>query len=386
MRQKYFLLFLIVCLLPAFSSILAQDEEQINYFQMEPLDDSLFIHIQQELFIDPPDPKAEIIADVRDPNNQTISIKGSLYPFLALSPELRAKIVTYPFKINLEENINYGSVFTRVIEKVKINKIASPPSKQQISSTLWYINPFFQLFGGERFGIPIKKDVGLSFGVGTRYEGPLNTNFLEANFHILGAYGGAFTNIDPLINTFSDENQNNLIVTSGLQIGYVIPFGNFFELSYLSVVDDFTTEQRASYLSTKRATVVLNDTGGVKYQARLLEGSYMNWELRYPIKILGSTRGRLYIAQYIDEWHLGFDFREMSLAGSTFDLWFDAMPTNKYRNPQYVINLTVQKIAESWAFSAFSIGPSLILSRKSDGKFGVIKIFFNMRLKMGSSL
>ena len=386
MRQKYFLLFLIICLLPAFSSILAQDEEQINYFQMEPLDDSLFIHIQQELFIDPPDPKAEIIADVRDPNNQTISIKGSLYPFLALSPELRAKIVTYPFKINLEENINYGSVFTRVIEKVKINKIASPPSKQQISSTLWYINPFFQLFGGERFGIPIKKDVGLSFGVGTRYEGPLNTNFLEANFHILGAYGGAFTNIDPLINTFSDENQNNLIVTSGLQIGYVIPFGNFFELSYLSVVDDFTTEQRASYLSTKRATVVLNDTGGVKYQARLLEGSYMNWELRYPIKILGSTRGRLYIAQYIDEWHLGFDFREMSLAGSTFDLWFDAMPTNKYRNPQYVINLTVQKIAESWAFSAFSIGPSLILSRKSDGKFGVIKIFFNMRLKMGSSL
>ena len=386
MRQKYFLLFLIVCLLPAFSSILAQDEEQINYFQMEPLDDSLFIHIQQELFIDPPDPKAEIIADVRDPNNQTISIKGSLYPFLALSPELRAKIVTYPFKINLEENINYGSVFTRVIEKVKINKIASPPSKQQISSTLWYINPFFQLFGGERFGIPIKKDVGLSFGVGTRYEGPLNTNFLEANFHILGAYGGAFTNIDPLINTFSDENQNNLIVTSGLQIGYVIPFGNFFELSYLSVVDDFTPAQRTSYLSTKRATVVLNDTGGVKYQARLLEGSYMNWELRYPIKILGSTRGRIYIAQYVDEWHLGFDFREMSLAGSTFDLWFDAMPTNKYRNPQYVINLTVQKIAESWAFSAFSIGPSLILSRKSDGKFGVIKIFFNMRLKMGSSL
>ena len=35
----------------------------------------------RHLFIDPPDPKAEIIADVRDPNNQTISIKGALYPF-----------------------------------------------------------------------------------------------------------------------------------------------------------------------------------------------------------------------------------------------------------------------------------------------------------------
>ena len=251
---------------------------------------------------------------------------------------------------------------------------------------MWYINPFFQLFGGERFGIPIKRDVGLSFGIGTRYEGPLNTNFLEANFHILGAYGGAFTNIDPLINTFSTENQNNLIVTSGIQIGYVFPFGNFFELSYLNVVDDVTPEKRASYLNVNRGTVVLDDTGGVKYQARILENSYINWELRYPIQILGSTRGRFYIAQYVDEWHLGFDFREMSLAGSTFDLWFDAMPTSKYRNPEYLINLTVQKIAESWAFSAFSIGPSLILSRKSDGSFGVIKIFFNMRMKMGSSL
>ena len=386
MRQKYFFIFLIVCLLPAFSSVLAQEEEPINYFQMEPLDDSLFIHIQQELFIDPPDPKAEIIADLRDPNNQTISIKGSLYPFLALSPEIRARVITYPFKINLEETINYGSVFTRVVEKIKINKLAQPPTKQQISSTLWYINPFFQLFGGERFGIPLKRDIGLSFGVGTRYEGPLNTNFIEANFHILGAYGGAFTNIDALINTFSTENHNNLIVTSGLQLGYVFPFGNFFEVSYLSVLDDVTPQKRDSYLNTNHATIVLDDTGGVKYQARILEGSYVNWELRYPIEILGSTRGRFYVAQYVDEWHLGFDFREMSLAGSTFDLWFDAMPTGKYRNPEYLINLTVQKIAESWAFSAFSIGPSIILSRLPNGNFGMYKIFVNMRFKMGSSL
>ena len=155
---------------------------------MEPLDDSLFIKIQQALFIDPPDPKAEIIADIRDPNNQTISIKGALYPFLALDPELRALVVTYPFKINLEEDVHYGSVFSRVIEKIKISKVLDPPTKQQISSTRWYINPFFQLLGGERFGIPIKKDIGLSFGLGTRYSGALNTNFIEANFHILGVY------------------------------------------------------------------------------------------------------------------------------------------------------------------------------------------------------
>ncbi|MBT8382960.1 MAG: hypothetical protein HKP17_14845 [Ignavibacteriaceae bacterium] len=387
--KKIFLLFFLIFFIvsPALVFLFAQDEDElIQYFQMEPLDDSLFIHIQQELFIDPPDPKAEIIADLRDPNNQTISIKGVLYPFLAVPPELRARVITYPFKINLEEDVHYGSVFTRVIEKIKIKKVLDPPTKQQIGSTLWYINPFLQLFGGERFGIPIKKDIGLSLGILTRYEGPLNTNFLEANFHILGVYGGAFSNVDAIITSFKDNNHNNLIFTNGIQIGYVIPFGNFFEISFLSVIDDFSANQRAQYLRDGRGTVVYNTDGSVKYQAWLVEGSFLNWEFRYPVKMLGATKGRVYVAQYLDEWHFGFDFREMSLAGSTFDFQFDAMPSSKMREPQYVITATIQKIAESWAFSAFSIGPSIILGRLSDGSFGVYKIFANMRFKLGSSL
>ena len=172
MRQKnIFFLLLILFTAPAINTIIAQDDEPINYFQMEPLDDSLFIHIQEALFIEPPDPKSEIIADLRDPNNQTISIKGSLYPFLALNPELRARIITYPFKINLEEDMNYGSVFTRVVGRLKISKLSQPPTKQQISSTMWYVNPFLQMLGGERFGLPIKKDLGISLGFETRYEG-----------------------------------------------------------------------------------------------------------------------------------------------------------------------------------------------------------------------
>ena len=121
---NYKLLLLLSVIIAFFlaNNVKAQDEEPINYYQMEPLDDSLFIHIQQQLFIDPPDPKAEIIVDLRDANNQTISIKGTLYPFLALNPETRAKVITYPFKINLEETINYGSVFTRVFEKIRLNK------------------------------------------------------------------------------------------------------------------------------------------------------------------------------------------------------------------------------------------------------------------------
>jgi len=377
----------IIIISPSIAPTFAQDDEEpINYFQMEPLDDSLFIHIQQALFIDPPDPKAEIIADLRDPNNQTISIKGALYPFLALSPELRALVQTYPFKINLEEEVNYRSVFTRVIEKIKISKVLDPPTKQQISSTLGYINPFFELFGGERLGIPIKKDIGLSFGVLTKYEGPLNTNFIEADFHILGLYGGAFTNVDALITSFHDNNYNNLIFSSGYQIGYTLPFGNFFEIGYLSSTDDFSQYQKDQYLNVDDGTVVLNPDSTIKYQAWLVQGSYFNWEFRYPVKLLGATRGRVYMGQYLDEWHFGFDFREMSLAGSTFDFLFDAMTHSKHRIPQYVMTLTVQKIAESWAFSAFSIGPSIILSRLPDGAFGVYKIFVNMRFKMGSSL
>ena len=166
--------------------IYAQEQEPIQYYQMEPLDDSLFIHIQNQLFIDPPDPKAEIIVDVRDPNNQTISIKGQLYPLLALKPETRALIITYPFKINLEETTNYGSVFTRVIEKIRLDKVFGPPTVFQINSTTAYVNPFIQLLGGERFGCGLKADAGFSFGFETPYSGPLESNMAVANFHILG--------------------------------------------------------------------------------------------------------------------------------------------------------------------------------------------------------
>lgn len=134
--SKIFLILLITVFITGLNSVFAQEEEeQIRYYQMEPLDDSLFIKIQDALFIDPPDPKAEIVVDLRDANNQTISIKSVLYPFLAVPPELRARVITYPFKLNLEEDINYGSVFTRVFQKIRINKVAQPPTKLQISPT-----------------------------------------------------------------------------------------------------------------------------------------------------------------------------------------------------------------------------------------------------------
>jgi hypothetical protein len=375
-KGKIFFILLLAFICYGFNYVLAQEEEPILYYQMEPLDDSLFIHIQQEVFIDPPDPKAEIIVDLRDPNNQTVSIKGTLYPFLAFKPETRAKIQTYPFKINLEENITYTSIFTRVVKRLNLGKIFSPPTYYQISPTLGYINPFIQLFGGERFGIPIKNDLGISFGFGTQYSGPLETNFLEARLHLLGFYAGGFTHNDAFTSIKKDNNGNNLYALSGFEIGYVIPLGNFFEVSYMEASEKPSQATIALYMK--------NDT--LSDHVNFIQGSYFNWELRYPVSFLGSTRGKFYFAKYLDELHIGFTGRELSMAGSTFDFRFDGLIHSSYRKPQYVFDVLVQKIAEAWGFSAFAMGPSVILGMTDKHQFGLTSIFVNIRIKVGTSL
>ncbi len=369
--------FMLITLISNVSKAQINNEEPIKYFQMETLDDSLFIKIQLEVYIDPPDPKAEIIVDLRDANNQTVSIKGALYPFLAFSPDIRAKIITYPFKINLEETVNFGSVFTSVVKKMKFKKMFEPPTKTQISSTLYYINPFFQLFGGEEMGIPFKKDLGISFGLGTPYSGPLETNFVQGNFHILGFYAGAFGPIEEFTQIKTSNNHNNLYVTNGYQFGYVIPFGNFFEISYMKI----TTKPSQSKLNQFNKYNI--DSLG--YKAKILQNDYNNWELRYPLSVLGSTRGKFYIAKYVGELHLGYTGRELSLAGSTFDLRMDYMSSSDVRQPQFLLEIMVQKVAESWGSSSFAIGPSITFAKDKKGKVGVITLFVNLRFKFGTS-
>ncbi len=383
---------LIVLLIPLFMiglSYAQQEEEPILYFQLEPLDDSLFIMIQQELFIDPPDPKAEIVADLRDPNNQTISIAGSLYPFLALKPELRARIITYPFKINLQETIGFTSVFTRVIDKLRLQKILNPPTAFQISSGLGYINPFLQAQGGERFGFPIKGDIGVSLGLGTPYSGVLETNFIEMNFHILGVRLGIFRNADAFIEVKDHNNHNNLIVTEGIQVAYTIPLGNFFEIGYWNGNKSVTQSQYLKYTfySVNKDAIVRNPDGSIKYQPYIVDNeSFLNWEFRYPVKVLGATRGKLYLAKYLDELHIGFSGREMTLGGSVFDFRFDAMVNSPARPNQYVCDIMVQKIFDMWAASAIAVGPGFIISDVKSGSVGFTSFLFNLRLKIGTSL
>ncbi|MFC2094699.1 hypothetical protein ACFLSH_03620 [Bacteroidota bacterium] len=381
-------LIVLLLTLPSTSVLFAQDEEPIIYYQMEPLDDSLFIQIQEQLFIDPPDPKAEIIVDLRNENDQTISIKGSLYPLLALAPETRARIITYPFKLNLEETINFGSVFTRVVDKIRFKKVVTPPSKTQISSTLGYINPFLQLMGGERFGWSLKKDVGFSFGIETEYSGALETNYMEAGFHILGFCLGLYSNLDAIPELRGANGHNNLYVTEGFRFYYVIPFGNFFEIGLVSSMNDFSDAKRNDYLYTgvDSNNVVLNPDGTILYQPYLFEGDVLTWEFRYPLKVMGSSRSKVYVASFLDEMHIGFTGREMALAGSVFDFRFDAMVSSPVREPQYVIDVIVQRIFDYWAFSSVALGPTCTLGTLADGSFGLTTIFVNFRIKVGTSL
>lgn len=378
---RLILIVISILFLPIWHAAFAQEQEKILYYQMEPLDDSLFIKIQKEVFIDPPDPKAEIIVDLRDANNQTVSIKGTLYPFLAFTPETRAKIETYPFKLNLGETINFGSVFTKVLSKIRFGKVVQPPTAYQISPSLSYINPFLQLFGGERFGVPFKDDIGLSFGVGTPYSGVLETNAVEGDFHILGFTAGVIGPVDALTEIRTDNNHNNLYFGFAYQLGYVIPFGNFFEISFTDVIQKPSESNRMRYLKND----VLNPDSSIRYSVKVVDKSYFNWELRYPFSLMGSTRGKFYVAEYLNEWHVGYTGRELSLAGSTFDLRLDAMVKSDIRQPQYVCEVLVQKVAASWAFSAFAIGPAITLSTLKNGSFGIIGIFADLRLKVGTS-
>jgi hypothetical protein len=389
MKQISLIIFLFIILITAINIQAQEDEDIILYYQMEPLDDSLFILIQEALFIDPPDPKAEIIVDLRDPNNQTISVRGALYPFLALPADLRARVITYPFKLNLEETVHFGSVFTKVIERLRLSRVINTPTVYQISPTLGYINPFIQVQGGERFGIPLKTDVGISIGFGTPYSGVLETNFIEANFHILGFRAGLFQSANTFVELKEFDNHNNLFASNGFQISYVVPFGNFFEFGYLSASQRLNETQILKYTkqTVNKDNIVLNPDGTIRYQPYLLDTqSFINWEFRYPIRILGSTRGKIYVARFIDEMHIGYSGREHTLGGSVFDFRFDAMFNSPVRQPQYVIDIMVQKIFDLWASSAIAVGPSAIVGTKKNGSLGITSILFNLRIKVGTSL
>ena len=384
----------------------AQTESEDNprswkYFRIfaRTYDDSVFFKLQNEINIDPKLESYVLVVNYSDPSpiNQYVVIgdefspDASRYLWSDLSKDVQTGLINWSGsnKENLNKRkITYASVFTDVIKKMKVKNVIQPPAKERdILSTTAYINPYFQIFGGDALGIPIKKSVGLTFNLGTEYSGPMETDMLGAGFNILGFHVGVTTKINELgLGSVNDNDSGYTIPTQflanynniygpnlGLNISYVLPFGNFFEIGFFSVLDTGNGVFPAEVLNTGTNELMPNN---------ILKGNYTNFEFRYPFRFLGSTRSKVYFAQLYGEKHAGYIGRELRLAGSLFDLRMDATFAG-VRDFQFLIEPLISNIGEGFALTSFAIGPSFRFGTKDNNKFGLLTIMINMRLKVG---
>jgi hypothetical protein len=115
----------------------------------------------------------------------------------------------------------------------------------------------------------------------------------------------------------------------------------------------------------------------------VLEGTYFNWEFRYPFRTFGSTRAKIYVARYLGEWHVGWTAREMRIAGAIFDARLNFMVKGESRNFQVLYETLVSDIGEGFSNTAFAFGPSIRLGKMASGGFGVLTVMLNIRFKIG---
>lgn len=401
-----FFLLLITLFLSQNSSVYSQlerddDPRTWKYFRIlaRAQDDSVFIKLQDELNIDPKLESYVLVVNILDPSpiNQYVVIGDETSPDASrflwsdLSPDVQRALLNWTGsnKENLnKKRLTYASVFVDVFKKIKVKDAISPPSRERdILSTTAYINPYFQAFGGDALGIPLKRSIGFSFQLGTPYTGPMETDMVGASFHILGLRVGATTRIKefvlkrssgdltPVVPNVNLANYNNVFAPAiGLEFSYVIPFGNFFEVGF------FTTLDSGSYDPPQ---TVMNIETNQPMPNNIINGNHTNYEFRYPFRTFGSTRAKFYFAQSFGEKHLGFIGREMRLAGSLFDLRLDATFKSSRRNFQLLVEAMIANLGEGFSLSSFAFGPSFRLGKRESNKFGFLTILLNMRLKIG---
>jgi hypothetical protein len=362
-------------------------------------DDKKFREIQSVLGIEPPlgtitlcinltDPKLQFITvgDENDPTSKSYS--ASQVPDSILSFMVQWRGIN---KYNLSKvGYNYASVFVEAVKKIRLAEFLSPPKREiEIVNTVAYINQYLNFFGGDPLGIPIKRGFGFSFHLGTPYSGPLETDIIGGSFHMLGASIGVTTRIKEFVQKRSagatkDEkeskfaNYNNIFTPKlGLEINYVIPFGNFFQIGYFSTIDTGDYDPPLQIKS--------NDTATYKFMPNnvLTKGGYVNWEFRYPIRVFRSTRSKIYVAKYLGEVHAGFVGRELTLANSVFDVRINATFGSSKRNFQLLLEAYVSSIGEGFSLSSFAVGPSVRLTKSPDGGLGAVTVLVNARLKIG---
>lgn len=399
---------LLICLLASKEQYAQQEEDQSNprswkYFSIlaRTDDDSIFFQVQDDMGIDPKLESYTLVINIQDGNvqNQFVVLgeesdpSAMRFAWSQLSKRIQDGLVNWTGsnKENLnQKKLDYASVFLDVIRQIKIKELVAPPKRERtIRSTTAYINPYFQLFGGEKLGIPLKRSIGFTFGLGTKYSAPFESDQVSVGFNMIGVNVSYVTAIDNLnTHAYSPESgdnypwkQYNNIYTPlhAIELSYVIPLGNFLEvgvLSELKMSGSTFSEQGPKYLFYE------NGDSAKQMPNNVLKGTYMNAEFRYPFRMFGSTRTVFYVGYYANETNIGLMTRESRIAGAVFDFRVN-VTLPKIRNLQVLVEIMVSNIGEGFALNSFAFGPSIRLSKTITGRLGLITAFINARFKLG---
>jgi hypothetical protein len=385
-----------------------QEEDQNNprswkYFKIlaRADDDSIYIMAQDDMGIDPKLESYTLVVNLTDGNaqNQYVVLgdesdpSASRYAWSQLSKRVQDGLINWngTNKENLnQKQLDYASVFLDVIRQIKIKEFVAPPKRERtIRSTTAYINPYFQLFGGEKLGIPLKRSIGFTFGIGNKYSAPFESDLVSIGMNIIGVNISYNTTIDNLnthtigpdnVDNYPWKQYNNIFSPlRAIELSYVIPLGNFLEIGVLS--DIKMAGMTTGALGPQYTFYEKGDTTK-PLPNNVMRGTFVNAEFRYPFRMFGSTRSQVYVAYYANETHIGLMTRESRLAGAVFDFRTN-ITLKKIRNFQILLEVMVSNIGEGFALNSFAFGPSIRLSKTESGKFGVITAFINARFKLG---
>ncbi len=292
-----------------------------------------------------------------------------------------------------DDTLSKGSIITPISEPGKkifndfTIRFADASVSRYIVSPDYYVNPYFQAFGGDDLGLPFAygPGVGMTAAFGTPYSGPMETDFVKGGIHLLIFDFSVTSRIKEFVLKYSSNrviedtrntwigNWNNLYSPHlGFEVSGELPF---LKLSYFSTIDTLD--------ETDPPVLVRNEVTGEPMKNNIVRGEYFGFELRTPnLIVANSTRAKFYFAKKFGEFHLGYVGREMKIGDFIFDFRLNATFPGK-RDFQLLTELYFDSQWAGFANKAVGIGPSIRFGKTPSDNFGVITAFLNMRIKIG---
>lgn len=317
---------------------------------------------------------------------------GPLTNILSNWKECRADLAESTEGIEKPKATKIWAPLTYIPERIAANwniRTTFDNQYQNLSSLDYYVNPYFQAFGGEPMGIPFAygPGVGMTIGFGTPYSGPMETDFVTGGLHVALFNVSVTSHVKEFVLKYS-SGSNQEIESPNAWLGN---WNNLFT-PHLGI--DFAMEipvARISYFATidtldginDPPIIVLNEVTGQPMKNNVVRGQHFGFEIRTPNLIFyNSTRAKFYFAKQFGEYHLGYVGREMKIDDFIFDFRMDATFPGK-RDFQLLTELYLDSPWPGFANKAFGFGPSIRLGSTPSNNFGVISAFINARIKVG---